>query len=119
MGSYESEQDRLKRIRDQQIRARDPQIKERKISRQISAQQKKRRQRDNFILEAIRDVSHKAKGLYMGAVLGLITLLVLPYFLEGRTATILGIAAVPLFMLIGFFVGSSFDWRDDLRDHIN
>jgi len=119
MGYDENKQERFKRIRDQQIQVRDPQIKERKISRQISTQQKQKRQNESFIKDAVKDVSYKAKGAYLGALLGLILLLVLPYFIEGRTATILGIAAIPFFMLIGFFVGSSFDWRDEIRDHIN
>ncbi len=119
MNNHESEQERLKRIRDQQIRARDPQIKERQTSRRISHQQTRKRQNESFFKDAVKDVPHRVKGLYIGALLGLIILLVLPYFVEGRTATVVGIAAIPILMGLGFFYGSSFDWRDDIRDRIN
>jgi dephospho-CoA kinase len=119
MNSNQSEQERIKRIRDQQIRTRDPQTKERKISRQISTQQKKKRQNESFFKDAIRDVSHKAKGVYIGALLGLIILLVLPYFVEGKIATTLGIIAIPVLILLGFIYGASFDWRDELSDDLN
>lgn len=119
MNGKESERARLKRIRDQQIRSRDPQTKTRKVSRQISAQQRKKRNTESFYKDAVKDVSHKARGAYIGAFLGLIILFVLPYFVEGSTATILGIAAIPLLAGLGFFIGASFDWRDEIRDRIN
>jgi hypothetical protein len=118
MGYSESEQERLKRIREQQIRARDPQTKERKISRQVSTQQQKKRQNESFFRDALKDVSHKAKGVYIGALLGLIVLLVLPYFVEGSMATTLGILAIPVLMLLGFIYGASFDWRDEINERI-
>lgn len=119
MNKNESDQERLRRIRDQQICARDPQIKERRVSRRISAQQTQKRKNESFFKDAVKDVSHKAKGVYIGAVLGLIILFVLPYFVEERTAAIIGIAALPILMGLGFFYGASFDWRDDVRDRIN
>lgn len=119
MTRQESEQERLKRIRDQQIRARDPQTKEHKISRRVTSQQVKKRQSENFFKDSIKDVSHKVRGVYVGAFLGLIILLVLPLFIEGKIATVLGVAAIPFLMALGFFYGASFDWRDDINDNIS
>ncbi len=118
MSKTESEQERLKRLRDEQIRARDPLIKERQISQRISTQQRRKRQNEHFFKDAVGDVPHKIRGVYVGAVLGLIVMLVLPSFVEGNVGNILGIAAIPLFIIIGFLYGASFDWRDDLRDHM-
>ncbi|MBL6982855.1 MAG: hypothetical protein ISR58_16905 [Anaerolineales bacterium] len=119
MGNPESEQERLKRLRDQQIRARDPQIKERKVGRQVAAQQRQRRKSESFIRDAFGAVSHKAKGVYIGALLGLAIMLLLPMVMEGKMANIIGIAAFPFLIALGLLIGASFDWRDDIRDHIN
>lgn len=119
MSYEESEQEKLRRLRDQQIRARDPQIKERHISRRITSQQAKKRRNENFIKDSVKDVSHKAKGVYVGALVGLIVLLALPYFVEGKIATVIGIASIPFLMALGFLYGASFDWRDEIRDDIN
>ncbi|MBM3144851.1 MAG: efflux RND transporter permease subunit [Chloroflexi bacterium] len=118
MNRQESEQDRLKRLRDQQIRARDPSVKEQRISQHITAQQKRKRKNENFIKDSVGDVSHKVKGVYIGAVLGLVIMITLPMLIEGRAAIIIGVAAFPFSMALGFIIGASFDWRDELRDHI-
>ncbi len=118
MGNEESEQERLQRLRDQQIRARDPLVKERRVSKRIAAQQRKKRVNESFIRDAISDVSHKAKGAYIGALLGLLIMLLLPLVMESRTANIIGIAAIPFLIALGVLFGASLDWRDEIRDHI-
>jgi len=116
MGYQESEQERLKRLRDQQIRARDPLVKKRKVGRMVAAQQKRKRKGERFIRDAVGDVSNKVKGVYIGALLGLVIMLVLPMIMESNIANILGIAAIPFLIILGVIIGASFDWRDDIRD---
>ncbi len=118
MGNRESEQERLRRLRDKQIRARDPQVKERKVGRQVAAQQRKKRKNESFIRDSAGAVSHKVRGAFLGALLGLLVMLLLPMVMEGRMADILGIVAFPFLIALGVLIGASFDWRDDIRDHI-
>ena len=118
MGNPESEQERLRRLRDQQIRARDPLVKERKVGKQVAAQQRKKRENEKFIRDAASGVSHKIRGAFLGALLGLLVMLVLPMVMEGRMADIIGIAAFPFLIALGLLIGASFDWRDEIRDHI-
>lgn len=118
MGYPESEQERLKKLRDRQIRARDPLVKERKVSRQVADQQRRKRKNERFIRDSVGAVSHKVKGAYIGALLGLVIMLLLPMVMENRMANILGILAIPFLIALGLLIGASFDWRDDIRDHI-
>jgi len=118
MGYDESEQERLRRLRDQQIRARDPLVKERKVGQRVAAQQHKKRKNESFIRDSLGGVSHKAKGAYIGALLGLMIMLLLPMIMESRTANIIGIAAIPFTIALGVLIGASFDWRDEIRDHM-
>ena len=48
MPNTEDDVERFKRIRDQQLKARDPQTRERKIQREISLRQRKSRQSFSF-----------------------------------------------------------------------
>ncbi len=57
--------------------------------------------------------------MYIGALLGLVIMLLLPMVMEGKMANIIGIAAFPFLIALGLLIGASFDWRDDIRDHIN
>jgi hypothetical protein len=116
MSRQETEQERLKRIRDQQISARDPSVKERKVSKRISAQQVKKSKSESFFRDAMGNVSNKVKGIYIGALLGLVVMFLLPQFLEPRIANILGIMSIPLLIILGVLIGASFDWRDEIRD---
>ena len=118
MGRQETEQERLKRIRDQQIRARDPSVKEQKLSKRISAQQVKKRKSESFFRDALGNVSNKVKGIYIGALMGLVIMFLLPQFLEPRIANILGIVSIPLLIILGVIIGASFDWRNDIRDEM-
>jgi hypothetical protein len=93
-------------------------VKERKASKRISGQYQRVRKNESFFKDAIKDVSHKAKGVYIGAVLGLIVMIVVSGFFEGLIATVITVLAVPLFMALGYFYGASFDWRDEIRDHM-
>jgi hypothetical protein len=117
MSYTENEQERLKRLRDQQIQARDPKKKERQLSRRITARNKAlHEQEKHFYRAAAKDVSHKARGIYIGAVVGLVVMILLALFVEGKSVNLISILAIPFFISLGFLIGASLDWRDDMRD---
>ena len=114
MSKEDRELERLKRIRDRQLRARDPQVKQRKIQHNIAA--KRRKSVRKFSLREIwADIPHKVKGTFMGAVIGLAVSIVLPMFVEANWVDIAGIAAILVLGIMGFFFGQASDTRDSLN----
>lgn len=117
MGSNEHDAERFRRIRDQQLGARDPRVKGRKLQHDIA--QKYRRTREPLHLgRVIQDVPHKWKGLIIGAFVGLLILILLPYAVRVSWVSLIGIAAMFFCMLLGFAIGQAMDARDELRDLI-
>jgi VIT1/CCC1 family predicted Fe2+/Mn2+ transporter len=116
MGKDEVE--RLRRLRDQQLEARDPQKKQRKLQHTISTRY--RETREPFDLSKIwKEVDQKWRGLLLGAFLGVVVLVILPNFIESVWAEVIGVAAIFSLMLIGFAIGQAADARDELRDLIH
>jgi uncharacterized protein YacL len=117
MGRNENDVDRFRRIRDQQLRARDPQTKDRKLQHSIAG--KYRRTREPFDLKrVIRDVPHKWKGVIIGALIGLLIFVFLPYVVKVAWVELIGIMAILFCILLGFAIGQAADARDELRDLI-
>ncbi len=117
MGRNENDADRFKRIRDQQLGARDPQKKDRKLQHSIA--HKYRRTREPLDLKrVIGEVPHKWKGIIIGAFIGLLILILLPYVVKVSWVNLIGIMAVFFCMLVGFAIGQAADTRDELRDLI-
>ena len=114
MSSEDRELERLKRIRDRQLSARDPQVKQRKIQRNIAT--KRRKAVRKFSLREIwAEIPHKVKGAFMGAVIGLAISIVLPMFVEAYWVDIVGVAAIFVLAVVGFFFGQASDTRDSLN----
>jgi hypothetical protein len=118
MGDKNDELRRLKRIRDQQIRARDPSVKQKKLQRTIATKRRKSVRKFSF-LDILREVPHKIKGPIIGAVVGLLIFLFLPYFVETSWIDFVGIGAIIFLTMLGFFLGQALDARDSLKELIN
>ncbi len=114
MGSQDNESDRLRRLRERQIQARDPQKKQRKIQGRVAGQYQKRR---NYTMaDGVADLPHKWKGLIIGAIIGLLAAILISLLVTASWGIWLGLLAMIISPLLGFLFGMSFDWRDDLRD---
>lgn len=109
---------RLKRIRDQQLRARDPRVKQKKLQRTIATKRQKSVRKFSF-LEILREVPHKIKGTLIGGIIGLLIFLFLPYFVETSWIDFVGIGAIFFLTILGFFLGQALDARDSLKELIN
>ena len=109
--------ERFKRIRDQQLKARDPQKKERKIQRSISTRQRKSRKSFSF-REMLDDVPRKWSGLILGAFLGLLVVAFLPLFISGSWVTLLGLGIMFFLAFVGFATGHAIDGKRELEDLI-
>lgn len=117
MPNQNDEVERLKRIRDKQLRARDPQKKVRKTQHHIA--QKYRSSRKPVTAKSvIADVPKKWLGFVGGLFLGFFVLLLLPYFVESKWTDLIGIAVMVLLGFLGIAVGQAADAKAELEDLI-
>ncbi len=109
--SDQKEVDRLQRLREQQLRARDPTKKERQQAKMIS--QKYQRRKKLTLVDALKEVRGGWWGTLVGGLLGAILGLLVQQELEASAA----IFYILLFagLIIGRMVGMVADWRDE--DH--
>lgn len=111
------EQERLKRLREKQLQARDPLVKQRQFQHNSSVKEK--RMRKPFSMsKAWKDIPHLVKVPFYGLILGIVVIFVLPTFWDSPYAIYVGAGATALFMIFGAILGNSLDLRDDIRNHI-
>ena len=118
MSGQNDELKRLKRIRDQQIRARDPSVKQKKLQHTISTRRRKSVRKLSFI-DILREVSYKVKGTLIGFIIGLLIFLILPYLVDTSWIDYVGIGAILFLTILGFSLGQALDARDSLKELIN
>jgi len=75
MGNRNDEVERFKRLRDQQLRARDPQKKQQQLQHNISKRYKQSREPFSFT-KIWQEVEHKWRGILIGGFLGFILLII-------------------------------------------
>ena len=110
--------DRFRKIRDQQLHARDPLKKQHRLDQEIS--RKRRRMQGSFSLVRMwTDLPHKWRGGFIGSLIGLGVLIAAPAMLEGFWGLCIGGAALPFAALVGFLVGRYQDTLDEIRDHLH
>jgi VIT1/CCC1 family predicted Fe2+/Mn2+ transporter len=115
MNSKDSEVERLKRLRDRQLQARDPYKRDRKLQRTIS--RRHRQAAEPFSLGRFwSEIPHRWKGLLYGAMLGVLIVVLLPLVVQSIWSTVFSIAAFPVLVVLGFFLGRAMDARDSLSD---
>ena len=117
MSSQNNEVERLKRIRDQQLRARDPQKKVRKTQHNIARRYKSSRKPETA-KSVMADIPKKWLGFVIGLFLGFLVLMVLPSFIESNWTDLIGIGVMVILGFFGFAVGQAADAKAELEDLI-
>ena len=113
----DQEQERLKRLREKQLQARDPLVKQRQF--QHSSAVKEKRMRKPFSMsKAWKDIPHIIKAPFYGLILGVIFVFALPFFWKSPYAIYAGAGATILFIVFGAIMGNSLDLRDEIKKHI-
>jgi len=115
MAGGKSELEHLKRIRDQQIAARDPGKKQRKLQKTITYKHRRRAQSFSFG-NMWAEVPSRWKGTLFGSIFGVIAIVVLPLVMDPILATWVGFGLLGFLVLMGFFIGRSKDAQDDVAD---
>jgi hypothetical protein len=114
MTNSPGDRERLQRIRDKQISARDPHAKRRKVDAKVAARRRVTVKR--FGVRDLTQVPHKFVWAIGGGVLGVLFIIFLPYFWADPKATLVSIVALFFFVAVGFFIGRGLDTRDELKD---
>ena len=112
MGNRNDEIERIQRIRDQQIRARDPRARASKTQQKISA----RRREDRFSFQDIlRSIPAKWWGMIIGGMIGLVVAVVLSKAIETEASWVEYVAYVIVLagIVLGRGVGMAMDWSED------
>ncbi len=115
MTDNNSEQERLKRLRDKQLADRDPHIKQRHYNQSYSVKSKRKTQK--LTLKSMwSDLPHIIKSAFIGLVLGVLVLIFLPQFWASPYAVYVSVFCLILFLIVGVLIGNALDLRDNIRD---
>jgi Flp pilus assembly protein TadB len=115
MANDRSEIERLKKLRERQLSARDPHKKQRKLQQTVT--RKYRRATEPFSLGRMWDQTPSIwKGILFGMSFGVIAILILPIFMDTALAVTVGIIVLVVATIMGFFVGRAADARDDIQE---
>jgi hypothetical protein len=110
------EVDRLVRLRQQQLKARDPHAKQRAIDRKVARRRARTRKQPGSYFEVFTDVPRKWQGIVIGLLLGLLVWIGLNLLVSASWVDIVGLASVVGLAIIGFYFGQAIDTRDELRE---
>ncbi len=111
----DSEQERLRRLRDRQLAARDPQAKARKLHGGIS--RKRRGATESFSLGRIwSEIPHMWRYAFYGFAVGVLGVAVLPLVWNSPWAVSCAAATALMLAIFGLLIGRAADTRDSLKD---
>jgi hypothetical protein len=114
MSNQNDEVERLRHLRDRQIRLRDPKAYDRKVQHKISSRYKVEKL---TVDRVIQDIPGKWMGTILGAILGIIFAIAFNLLVESEAFWIeyVGYFLVALCAILGRGLGAAMDWRDE--DH--
>lgn len=114
MSNRNDEIERIQRIREQQIKARDPRAHHRKFQQKISARHRK----ETFSLQDIlTNIPTKWWGMIIGGIVGLIVAILFNKAIETEASWMEYVGYVIVFagIVLGRGVGAALDWSEE--DH--
>ena len=114
MSYQDKERERLARLRDRQLSARNPRKSDDRLMKKV-ARRGRRRQKKVTFDEMLRDLPHKWRGLFIGIFAGSLLWIVLDFLAEGVWVDAAGALAIVFLAFFGFVMGRAFDVRDELR----
>lgn len=111
----DDEVERIRRIRDRQIQMRDPQIKQKKLQKNISARRRSRLEAFD-ITRIFTDLPKVITGTLLGLLIGLLVMIILPYLVKADWVDYLSLGILVTTTFMGVAFGRAIDARDNLRD---
>lgn len=113
-----NEQDRLKRLRERQLTDRDPLVKQRQLQKTTAQKERKARKKRYTLGEAWRTIPHIYRSPFIGLVMGLAVMFILPILWNSEWAFWVGLGVTVFAVMLGLMAGRAQDIRDELRDSI-
>jgi hypothetical protein len=110
-----AEEERLKRLRDQQLAARNPRTKGENFSRKM-VQRNRKLERQITVGSVWNSIPHKWRSAGGGLLLGLILIFLVPQYWISDWALPAMIGVTVLLIMLGVVIGNALDVRDELRD---
>jgi VIT1/CCC1 family predicted Fe2+/Mn2+ transporter len=114
MSNSPSDRERLQRLREKQIGARDPLAKRRKVDAKVAARRRVTVKR--FSVRDLTQIPHKYVWALIGAILGVLVVIFLPHFWPDPRAILVALVALLFLVALGFMLGRAMDTRDELKD---
>lgn len=111
------EQQRLMRLRDKQVSARDPLVKKRQFN-QHAAERERKRDKSFSWAEAWGVIPQVWKGGFFGLLLGLLLLGLVTKAWISSWALPLMLIVTLIFVIVGVIIGNALDLRDDIKKQI-
>ncbi len=112
--SPSQEEERLRRLRERQLSDRDPLVKQRKVQRTTSVRTKKAMRSFSF-KESLSAIPKVWYGAFIGLMLGLVVVFVLPLLWASPFALLVGILVAMIFTIFGVVVGNALDLRENIK----
>jgi hypothetical protein len=92
-------------------------VKQRQFYRQ-SAVKEKRSKKPFSLAQAYADLPHIVKAPFYGLLLGILVIILLPYFWESPWTPYVSAGATVIFILFGVVTGSALDLRENIKDNL-
>jgi hypothetical protein len=108
------EQERLRRLRERQLTDRDPLVKQRKVQRTTAVRTRKAMRSFSF-KESLSTIPQVWKGAFVGLLLGLLVIFILPLLWASPFALLVGIGVTMVCMIFGVITGNALDLRDNIK----
>ena len=110
------EQERLKRLRERQLAARDPHKQQQKRE-QIYVQREKRiASKKTTFADMWRDIPHTIKGPLYGLLAGLLIFILLPIFWNSTWTLPISLGITLILVILGSLIGRAVQTREDLEE---
>ena len=112
------EQERLRKLREQQLQARDTLAKQRKFQKSSSRKEVRMRSKGYSLSDAWKEIPHVVKSPFYGLIAGVILVIVLPSIWDSPNAIVIAGVATVFFIIFGVVLGNALDTRDRLKNNM-
>ncbi len=109
------EQERLKRLREKQLSARDPHVKQRQFQR-TTAERERNRDRSYTLVDFWRDIPLVIRYALGGFLLAVVIVIFLPFFWESEWRSTVSLLIVVALTAFGGVVGNAVTTRENIKN---
>jgi len=115
MSNSNNEQERLKRLRDQQLAARDPLVKQKQFQRDTIKKERIARNKKVSFAERWDIIPHVGRNIIYAILLGVVALFVVPMVWNSQWTLICIGGGTLVAIVLGVIIGQAQDSRDEIK----